>query len=272
MDMNETKYGLSLSGGGARGLAHIGVIAALEECGIHPCAIAGSSMGAIIGAFYAAGLTPKELLAVAKQEKLYKLLKWKFPKAGMLSLTVLEDLMKEHIGKDSFSDLEKKLYICVSNISKGEKEVFSEGPLYRAVLASASIPVVFEPQVIEGDTYVDGGLFDDMPVDTLRKDCDRIIASHVNYSGPHPDLDGIRAIAERVYRLAIYQNVKKNFDKCDVVIDPPTLRQHGIFDFRNVDRLYEIGYEETLKAVRTGSGELKSSLLKENSQEKHNIS
>lgn len=258
---HDVKYGVSLSGGGARGLAHIGFLAALEESGIYPQAIAGSSMGAIIGAFYAAGLTPKEMLTIAKQEKLYRLFKWKFPRGGMLSLAVLEDMMKENIGKDSFNALKKELFICVSNITKGEKEIISDGPLYRAVLASASIPIVFEPQVINGDTYVDGGLFDDMPVDPLRKCCDRIIASHVNYSGPHPDLNGIRAVAERVYRLAIYQNVKKNFEHCDIVIDPPILRKHGIFDFKNVDRLYEIGYEETLKAIHTKSGKLKSKLL-----------
>jgi NTE family protein len=255
------KYGISLSGGGARGLAHIGVLAALEERGIYPRIIAGSSMGAIVGAFYAAGKTPAEMLKIAKKKKIYNLLKWKFPKGGMLSLEVLKELMQEDIGKDSFDALGKELHIAVSNITKGEREFISSGSLYRAVLASSSIPVVFEPQVIRGNTYVDGGLFDELPVEPLVGKCEIIIASHVNYNGPVKELESIRAVAERVYRLAIYQNVKKNFDKCDIVIDPPVLRQHGVFDFRKVDELYQIGYQETLKAILTPGGRLKSKLF-----------
>jgi NTE family protein len=233
----------------------------LEECGIYPEVIAGSSMGAIIGTFYAAGKTPAEMLKLAREESLFKLFKWKFPRGGMLSLKVLEELLIEHIGNDSFNSLNKDLYIIVSNITKAEKEIISSGKLFPAVLASASIPIIFEPQVINGNTYVDGGLFDDMPVDPLVNRSDRIIASHVNYNGPDPDLNSMRAVAERVYRLAIYQNVKKNFDKCDVVIDPPELRKHGIFDFKRLDELYKIGYEETLKAILTPGGNLKAKLL-----------
>ena len=250
-----------MSGGGARGIAHIGVLAALEESGIYPQVIAGSSMGAIIGTFYAAGNSPAEMLEIARKESLFKLFKWKFPRGGMLSLNVLQELLKENIGKDSFSVLKKDLYIAVSNITKAEREFISTGKLYRAVLASAAIPIVFEPQVMNGNTYVDGGLFDDLPVDPLVTRCDRIIASHVNYNGPEPELESMRAIAERVYRLAIYQNVKKNFEKCDIVVDPPVLRKHGIFDFKRLDELYEIGYEETRKAILTPAGKLKSKLL-----------
>jgi NTE family protein len=261
MPDNNITYGISLSGGGARGLAHIGVLAALEECGINPKVIAGSSMGAIIGAFYASGKTPAEMLEIARKESLFKLFKWKFPKGGMLSLGVLEELLRENIAKDSFSILKKELFIVVSNLTKAEKEVISNGKLFRAVLASASIPIIFEPQIINGNTYVDGGLFDDLPVDSLVNRCDRIIASHVNYNGPDPELDSMRAVAERVYRLAIYQNVKKNFEKCDIVIDPPVLRKHGIFDFKRLDDLYNIGYQETMKAILTTGGKLKGKLL-----------
>ncbi len=254
------KYGISLSGGGARGLAHIGVLAALEEFGISPEVVAGSSMGAIIGTFYAAGISPREMLKIAKKEKLSKLFKWKFPKGGMLSLEILQEMLKEHVKNDSFSALKKELHIAVSNITKGEREIISSGKLFPAVMASASIPIVFEPQLINGDTYVDGGLFDDMPVDPLIGKCDKIIASHVNFNGRQDDLDGVRDIAERVYRLAIYQNVRKNFERCDLVIDPPELSDHGIFGFRHIDELYEIGYNEAKKSILTPGGKIKAKL------------
>ena len=240
------EYGLVLSGGGARGLAHIGVIAALEKNGISPGLISGSSMGAIVGAFYAAGVSPEEMINIARNGKLHSLFNWSFPKhGGMLSLNIIRQVLQQYIPEDSFESLRKKLFIGVSNISAGRHEVFSRGELFRAVIASASIPIVFEPQLIEGQTYVDGGLFNDLPVEPIMGKCKKIIASHVNYNGPEPELNSIRDIAERVYRLAIYQHVQKNFSKCDYIIDPPELREHGIFDFKHIDRLFEIGYNAT---------------------------
>lgn len=250
MQKAKHKYGLVLSGGGARGLAHIGVIAALEAHGIHPGIISGSSMGAVVGALYAGGVSPEEMLKIAGDKKLHNLFNWTFPKrGGMLSLKLLKQVLEEYLPEDSFSKLRIKLCIVASNISAGREEVFSKGPLHQAVLASASIPIIFEPQIINNQTYVDGGLFNDMPVEPLLGKCDRIIASHVNYNGPEPEITSIRAIAERVYRLAIYQHVQNNFSKCDYIIDPPELREHGIFDFKNIDQLYEIGFRSAENLV-----------------------
>lgn len=238
------EYGIVLSGGGARGLAHIGVLAALEKHGIFPAVVSGSSMGAIVGAFYASGISTEEMLNIARNRKLHDLFDWSFPKhGGMLSLKALRLVLEKHIPEDSFQALKKKLFITASNISSGKTEVFSEGPLFQPIIASASIPIIFEPQQINGSTYVDGGLFNDLPVEPIKDKCKKIIASHVNYNGPDPELSSIRAIAERVYRLAIYQHVQKNFTMCDFIIDPPALREHGIFDFKNIDRLYEIGFD-----------------------------
>lgn len=243
MKTEKAEYGIVLSGGGARGLAHIGVLAALEEHGISPALVSGSSMGAIVGAFYAAGTSIDEMLAIAKNRKLYKLFNWNFPKrGGMLSLQILLEALQQHIPEDSFKALKKKLFISVSNISAGKHETISKGSLFQAVIASSSIPIIFEPQIIKGHTYIDGGLFNDLPVEPLVGKCHTIIASHVNYNGPEPELSSIRAIAERVYRLAIYQHVEKNFNKCDFIIDPPELREHSIFDFKHIEKLYEIGY------------------------------
>jgi NTE family protein len=244
--IEKPEYGLVLSGGGARGMAHVGVIAALEKHGISPGLISGSSMGAIIGALYAAGVSTEEMMNIARNRKLYDLFNWKMPRhGGMLSLDVLKQELQLHIPEDSFEALKKKLFVTISNITAGYEEVISTGELFRVVIASSSIPVVFEPQVINENTYVDGGLFNDLPVEPLVGECEKIIASHVNYNGPNTDLGSIRAIAERVYRLSIYQHVRKNFSLCDYIVDPPELREHSVFDFKNIDRLYEIGYAAT---------------------------
>lgn len=246
MRINKPEYGIVLSGGGARGMAHVGVLAALEKHGISPGVISGSSAGAVVGALYAGGLTTEEILNIARNKKLHNLFNWSFPKrGGMLTLDLLRQLLESNIPEDSFLSLKKKLYVSVSNISAGRPEVLSKGALYQAVVASSSIPIIFEPQVINGQTYVDGGFFNDLPVEPLIGQCEKIIASHVNYNGPDPELNSIRAIAERVYRLAIYQHVQKNFSKCDYIIDPPELRGHGVFDFKHIDILYEIGFNAT---------------------------
>jgi NTE family protein len=249
MARNKKVYGIVLSGGGARGIAHIGVLAALERYGISPEYISGSSMGSLVGVFYAAGKKPEDMLEMVRNEKVYKLFNWSLPRHGMLSLKYIHKLMEDKIGDDSFEGLKKKLFIATSNLTTGESVIFSSGPLFQPAIASASIPVVFEPQVINGETYVDGGLFNDLPVEPLVNLCDHIIASHVNYNGPEPQLESIKEIAERVYRLAVYQNVKKNFAKCDYIINPPELRTHGIFDFKHLDELYEIGFKATEKVI-----------------------
>jgi NTE family protein len=245
------EYGIVLSGGGARGIAHIGVLAALEKHGIIPGIVSGSSMGAVVGALYSAGVCTDEMLEIARNRKIRSLFEWTFHfHGGMLSLKILMEVLEKHIPEDSFESLKKQLFITASNISTGREVVFSEGPLFRAVLASSSIPIVFEPQVIDGQTYIDGGLFSDLPVEPLVGKCQKIIASHVNYNGPGTELSSMRAIAERVYRLAIYQNVQKSFSKCDYIIEPPELREHSIFDFKHIDKLYEIGYEAAEELIR----------------------
>jgi NTE family protein len=259
MSFKKPEYGIALSGGGARGLAHIGVLAALEKNGISPGVISGSSMGAVVGALYAAGISTDKMLEIARNRKINSLFEWSFHiHGGMLSLKILQQVLEKHIPADSFESLNKKLYITASDISAGRERVFSKGLLFRAVLASASIPVIFEPQVIDGHTYIDGGLFNDLPIQPLVGKCKKIIASHVNYNGPDPELTSMRAIAERVYRLAIYQNVEKNFSKCDYIIDPPELREHGIFDFKHIDKLFEIGFEEAeilIRKINENAGE-----------------
>lgn len=260
MPENDHLYntGLVLSGGGARGFAHIGVIAALEEAGIYPEAVSGASMGSIIGAFYCAGFSPEEMLEIARAEKLTHVFNWSLPKRGMLNMKHIHDLLEEHLKEDSFEALKKKLFVTVANITSGEEEVFHKGPLFRAVIASSSIPIIFEPQIINDKTYVDGGLFNDLPVEPLEGKCNYIIASHVNYNGPEPELGSIKAIAERVYRLAVYQHVRKNFKKCTLVIDPPELREHGLLDFKDVQKFYDIGYNHAREAINEWKKQLEA--------------
>jgi NTE family protein len=239
------KFGISLSGGGARGILHIGVLEALHKYGIHPEIISGTSMGALVGVFYASGMDPLQILELIKSSKLHQLINWKLPTSGLLDLKKARTILEKNIPEDDFSSLKKPFYCTVSNLNSGLTETKSTGKLFQWVLASASIPVIFEPQIIDGTTYVDGGLFNNLPVDCIREQCRFLIGVHVNRNDPEENITGFKAIAERTFRLIFAKNVYQSFAVCDFVIDPPQTRLFNTFDFSKADEIFRIGFEET---------------------------
>ncbi|HZK07289.1 MAG TPA: patatin-like phospholipase family protein [Bacteroidales bacterium] len=247
------KYGISLSGGSARGLAHIGVLQALTEAGIRPQVVAGASMGAIIGALFAAGITPQEMPEFFKKASMLSFFTWKLPPhGGMLSSDKLAEELEEVLGIKTFEELQIPLYISVTNFSRGITEIISSGSLAVAVAASAAIPLIFKPVEMNGDLYVDGGVTDNQPVGPLPKLCRRTIASHVNHIRSEYDSTAIKDVAERTYSLAIYENEKPNLKKFRYVIDPPELAQFSLFDFQAIDEIVQIGYKETKRLLEEG--------------------
>ena len=111
------RIGLALSGGGARGIAHIGVLQALEEQGIFPEVISGASAGAIVGALYAAGKTPEEIMEFVRKASFFKMFKVAIPFSGLTKLTYLRDKLAESIPEDRFEALEKKLFVAIANLN-----------------------------------------------------------------------------------------------------------------------------------------------------------
>jgi len=243
------KFGISLSGGGARGIVHLGVLEALHKYGIRPGIISGASMGALVGVFYAAGFEPLQILELVKSNKMVKMFKWQLPSSGLIDLKKVLSLLEENIITDDFSELKIPFYCSVVNLNSGHSEIKNEGKLFQWVLASASIPVIFEPQIIDGNTYVDGGLLNNLPVDCIRDQCRILIGVHVNHNGPEEKISGIKAIAERTFRLAMSQNVRDSLGKCDFIIDPPETRKYNTFDFKKADEIFRIGFEETERRI-----------------------
>jgi NTE family protein len=242
-------FGIALSGGGARGIVHLGVLEALHKYGIHPEIVSGASMGALIGVFYAAGFEPLQILDLVKSQKMVKMFKWQVPSGGLIDLKKVLSLLEDNIETDDFSSLKKPFYCSVVNLNSGHSEIKSEGKLFQWVLASASIPVIFEPQIIDGNTYVDGGLLNNLPVDSIRDQCRILIGVHVNHDGTEDNISGIKAIAERTFRLVMSQNVRESLAKCDFVIDPPETRKYNTFDFKKADEIFKIGFDETEKRL-----------------------
>ncbi len=250
--------GIALSGGGARGIAHIGVLQALEDNGYFPGVLSGASAGAITGALYASGRSPAEILDFVRQASLFKLFKVGLPYSGLTKLTYLREKLAEYIVADSFEALEKKLFVAIVNLNTGQCEIRSSGRLFDVVTASSSIPLVFQPVEIDGQLFVDGGLLDNLPVEPLRPLVDVVIAVNVmpQVEVPNKAVQNVFGIAQRCFDLGILANTRPSIQQCDLLIEPKEVHGFNIFQLNRYRKLYDIGYA----AMTAKMGELRALL------------
>ncbi len=250
MTNSNLTFGITLSGGGARGIAHVGVLKALEEHEIFPNCVSGTSMGAIVGVLYAAGFKPCEIEEIFHNEKIYRSFKVEWFSRGFLSLARVKDILAKYIEVDDFESLKKPFSLGVSNLNTGRGEVINKGGnLKDWVVASASIPVIFSPVNINGNYYVDGGLFQNLPSEALVGQCNYIIGSSVNPITREFKVESTKQVAERVFNLAIAQNVYQSRIYCDFFIEPRHIRQYTTWDYSKLDELIEEGYMAAKRVI-----------------------
>ena len=249
--MSEYKYGLTLSGGGVRGIAHIGAIRALHEFDIEPEIISGASAGAIVGALYAQGYTPDEMLEFFKKTKLFSWKNYSWLKPGFLDTDKFVDIFAEQLPEDDFESLGKKLYVVATDIENGEERVFEKGPLIQPILASAAFPVVFSPVEIDGKLFSDGGIVNNFPVELIRNQCDQLIGVFVGTmkKANRKDLDSTLEILERAYDLNLAVQSLRKMDQVDIAITPEKLAGYKTFDTRQIQDIHDIGYEAAKRVL-----------------------
>lgn len=247
--MKNQNIGIALSGGAVRGIAHIGVLQALEEENIFPTHISGSSIGSIVGVLYAAGNSPQQLLEIAKETSLFNLFRPQLS-LGLMELSKVTKILKEYIKTDNFDVLKKKFYVCVTNIEVGEWEIREEGELFQTVIASCSIPFVFKPIELDGQMYVDGGVLNNLPIEPLKAVCDKVIGVNVIPMGRSKKLDGIVDIAKRSAELILNNNSIRNLEQCDVALSIDGINEFDFFDFNKTEELYELGYQITKSKMK----------------------
>ena len=247
--------GICLSGGGALGFAHIGVLQSLEDHGIYPTHIVGSSMGAIVGTLYAAGYSPKEMLQLVKNDKLYKATKLMtirptFLKSGLSNHSILRSLILELIPDNSFEKLSKKMHICVSSLTNADWEIKSEGnDLDKWVAASASIPGIFESIVDDGVFYVDGGLLNNMPAQAIAEYCQTIIGVDVIPHKVPAQLNKPSDTLACSVRAMQHQNSKEGRSLCKFIIEPQSIDEFHEFSFEAYQAIYQHGYSAATKFI-----------------------
>ena len=247
--MTDFTLGITLSGGGARGIAHIGVLQALKDYSIFPQAISGTSMGAIIGVLYADGKSSEDILDIIKRYKFSSFFKWNMPRSGLIDSQKLYDIFDELLVARTFEELKTPFFVSTTNLNSGEYNIFSSGELIKPVVAASCIPLLFKPMIIDGDAHVDGGLLNNLPVEPLKGKYDRIIGVHVNRNGRIDEVGGMRSIADRSFRIAIWQTVKERLASCDFVIEPTGVYEYSTFQFDKADELVKHGYTHTEKEI-----------------------
>ena len=237
--------GIALSGGGVRGVAHLGMLKALEEMDLKPQIIAGTSAGSIVGAFYAYGYSPMEILEIIAKTKLFRILRPSFNWKGLLTLEKMYSLFKSFLPTDSFEALKLPLYVCATNLQNGKSAFFSTGELIRPIIASSAIPVLFSPVRIEDKYYIDGGVVNNLPVEPLIGHCDKIIGLHCNPVDENFAAENMKNLLERTFILTISMNVAERKRNCDVFLEPYELRKFGALEFSRIREIFDIGYEYT---------------------------
>jgi NTE family protein len=245
----ESKTGLVLSGGGARGIAHIGVLQALEDAGIQVDMVSGCSAGAIVGALYAAGCSPEKILSFIEHKSLYGIVKLGLPKKGMMELSYFRDVLRKEIKSDRFDSLQKPLYVAVTNLNKGGCEIKSKGDhLIDYIIASASVPMVFHPVEIDGNLYVDGGVSNNLPTEPLRDKCAMLIGVNVNTVEYVAAISGITDVGLRCMDISFKEHVQARLSYCDIAIEP-AVSKFGIFTLNKAREIYQAGLEASQKAI-----------------------
>ena len=243
---------MALSGGGTRGVAHLGVYKALVEAGIQPTHFSGTSAGAIAGALMATGRDVDELFRIVVDgSSLFKVYKFGFPLNGLSSLEYLRTMLKRCGVPETFNDLRYHLDVGVSNMNTGLFETHDNGPLHEFIMASCAIPLMFKPVEINGEVYIDGGVFENMPTEPLRKHCDLVIGVNIMPNVPQElkANSNIFSILNRSFELIVFNTTSLGFAGCDVLIDPPELGQYHFLSFSHLEKIYEVGYEATARQL-----------------------
>lgn len=236
--------GLALSGGGALGMAHIGVLQWLEEHQMHINQLTGVSVGAIVGAMYSAGNSPERIKDFFRSIKNSSLLKWKVKKTGLFDIYLFKSRLSEFIPSSSFDDLKIPLTIGVTNLNTGQPEYVNSGNLYEWIAASCAVPMLFQYQELNGQYYADGGISRNLVVSPLKGKNDFIITVDLRPLEYRPieSFTKLQDITHRVIAININKKVDEELALADWNISMEGINKYSLYKWSQLDDLVEFGY------------------------------
>jgi NTE family protein len=253
------KIGIAFGAGGARGIAHLLMIEALDELGLQPSIISGSSIGSVVGAFYAAGFSSKEMHEILDQlihpksdsvfdfllksdiVKLFTMFDPQFIKSGFIKGEKFQNYMKSHLKCSKFEELKIPLKVVATDYWKKEEVIFDKGELIEPIKASYSLPGLFTPVKIRNRILIDGGAVNPLPYDIIKNDCDITIAIDVTAfkaqteSEIPPTFDSVFTTYQTMQNSIIKERLK--FLKPDVYIRPE-IYDVRVFDFVKANSIF----------------------------------
>jgi NTE family protein len=238
------KVQLCLSGGGARGFAHLGVAEALHEMGVEISRISGTSAGALAGAFLAAGYEPRLVLELLMEHKIFRMFRGAF-NGGLLKMNKVEAFLDQYLPA-SFDELKFPMYVAVTDLLSGKVFFMNDGNIKQIILGSCSIPGLFKPMSYQQMLLVDGGVLNNLPIEPLQKYKDPIFGIHVNPVGELPKISSTWSVLERSFHLCVFSNTVYREAKCDLLIEPQALMNTKVFDYKKSKDFYKMGYQQTM--------------------------
>lgn len=281
--------GLVLSGGGARGFAHIGVIRAINEYGIPIDYVGGTSMGAVIAAQCALGWDWRSMLQLNKEAwpRCQPQRNFTLPLVALNSAKRMDQMLREMFGGAEIQNLRTKFFCVSTNLTRAEAMIHRTGSLWKAVRASVSIPGIGPPAIEAGEIFVDGGLVNNLPVDVMKRFCPgaviavdvseqiefkcklqesyslsgwKVLWQHLNPLREKCDIPNILNILYRTTTVGSIRTIETAKSLAEVCIEPP-VNEYGVFDWRSIDRIVEIGYRHAHGQLEKSAGILNGGAL-----------
>lgn len=242
------KLGLALGAGGSRGVAHVGFLKALEEADIRPDYICGCSMGSVVGAAYASGMTASEMWAVISKLRMLDILSPSRHRGGLFGTKKMRQQLLKHIGDITFADLKIPFRCVAVDMCTQTLVEFFEGSVLDAVVASSSIPAVFHPLDKDGMRLVDGGILERVPVQQVKgMGADVVVAVDVlgqrDCSDDCPRVLGV--LLETIDLMDNYRTKRRREENADIIDFwlEPNLGRMSQYEMKQVKLAYEKGYE-----------------------------
>lgn len=241
---------LVLGSGGARGYAHIGVIQVLEQYGIRPDFIVGTSAGSIVGSIYASGKNAAELREIALNMKPADVRDLTLAKKGFFDGQKIEDYVNAQVSTTPLQQLKIPMYVVATQLKAGKKVVFNYGNTGQAVRASVAIPSMFVPTQIAGEEYVDGGLVSPVPVEVARElGADMIIAVDILAQPIHTETTNMWGLFNQNINIMQNRLATEELQYADIVIQPDLREKAHIFDVKGREATMQAGIEAAMAKI-----------------------
>lgn len=237
------KIGYALSGGFIKGFAHLGVMQALLEHDIKPDIISGVSAGALAGAFYADGNEPHRVVEFFAKHKFMDLTSWARTTAGLFKMDDFMEFMNSNLKTKRIEDLKTPLIITATDLDHGRSIQFRKGKIAERVAASCCMPVMFAPVNINGTNFVDGGVFMNLPVSVIRRECEKVIAVNVSPIVAEEYKKNVINIAMRSYHFMFRANTFPDRENADLLIEPYGLKGYSNRELEKAEEIFEQGYK-----------------------------